>query len=176
MSIVTKKGDKGLTLLYKGGRVAKDSLRVEILGTLDELSCFLGLSKCLLKSRPDKKLITLVQNDLFVVGTEIVTPLRYLKTLKKRIDKKAVTKIEDAMSRLERKMSAKSTRFHIPGKNLVAATLHVGRSIARRAERRIISLKGKKMLNNDYMLQYLNRISDVLFLLACKYEQTHRDR
>jgi cob(I)alamin adenosyltransferase len=176
MGIVTKKGDKGLTALYRGAWVPKDSLRVEILGTLDELSCFLGLSKCLLKSSSDKNLIALVQNDLFVIGTEIATSSKQLRTLKKKIDKETVRKIENSINFLERKAVTKNTRFHLPGKNLAASALDIARSIARRAERRIISLKRKKMLRNDYILQYVNRISDLVFLLACKYEHSHRGR
>ncbi|MCF7874186.1 MAG: cob(I)yrinic acid a,c-diamide adenosyltransferase [Candidatus Omnitrophica bacterium] len=165
MSIVTKNGDKGKTSFYKGKRVYKDHPCVEICGNIDELNSYLGFAKVQLKKRKDKEIINQIQKDLFLICAEIVTKPKQLKKLTKRINKKKVKKIEELIKNLENKIKLKKD-FYIPGKNLKSASLDIARAIARRTERRIVSLSRKKSLKNLNILAYLNRLSDFLFLLA----------
>lgn len=166
MSIVTKKGDKGKTFLFLGGVVAKDSPIMELEGALDELCSFLGLSKSLIKDKAKKKVLESFQEDLFVIGTEVATAPRFLKRLKRKIEKSDVGRLEKIIDGLEAKRTLEECCFCLPGKNFVSSTLDISRTIARRLERRAVSLARKKLLKNRYILVYLNRLSDLLYLLA----------
>ena len=169
MSIVTKKGDKGTTSLFLGGIVPKDHPRVELCGTLDELSSFLGVSKSLIKTRDIRDCLEAIQKDLLVIGAEVATARKFVGILKKRMDAKAAKRLENCIENLE-KAKTRDFCFSLPGKTLVASSLDVARTIARRAERRAVSLLKKKHLQNREILVYLNRLSDLLYLLARKSE------
>ncbi|MFA5039139.1 MAG: cob(I)yrinic acid a,c-diamide adenosyltransferase [Candidatus Omnitrophota bacterium] len=169
MSIVTKKGDGGKTSLFFGGIVPKDHPRVELCGTLDELSSFLGISKSLIKDPGIKECLEAVQKDLLVIGAEVATAVKFVKILKKRIDEKNTKRLEDCICGLEAGRK-RTFCFSVPGKTLVASCLDVARTIARRAERRAVSLAKRKLLKNREILAYLNRLSDLLYLLARKSE------
>jgi len=174
MSITTKIGDKGRTSLYYGESVSKDDLRVEAYGTLDELCSFLGLSKSLIKERKNKKLIESIQRDLFVISAELATKPAFLGRLEKRIDKSYIDFLEQAISDWEKKMAFKGRCFYLPGENLISSVLDIARTVARRAERLVVTLKVKGKLSNNFILIYLNRLSDLLFLLARAYGKNHR--
>lgn len=163
MSIVTKRGDRGKTSLYKGARVSKDHIRVEAVGSLDEVSSYLGISKSLIKSKKKKKIIESIQKDLFIVNSEIATPS---KSLKKRISYSQVSRLEQEIIDLEGKLTPKLKGFSLAGKNKVSSNLDLARTITRRAERRAVTLARKKKLKNENILVYLNRLSDLLYLLA----------
>lgn len=169
MGIVTKKGDQGKTSLFMGGIVSKDHPRVELCGALDELSSFLGVSKSLIKDKPVSRRLDAVQKDLLVIGAEIATGTKFVKVLKKRITKKDPDRLEEWIRSLEAS-GKKNFCFSVPGKSLVASCLDVSRTIARRAERRAVSLSKKRLLLNKDILVYLNRLSDLLYLLARKSE------
>jgi len=174
MSITTKTGDKGLTSLCCGKRIRKDHILVQICGLLDELCSFLGLTKSLIKKRQTKKLLVSIQKDLFVIGAEIATSAKFLNRLKKRIDNNYVKRLEDNINNLERKIKLKGSCFLLPGENFISSAFDVGRTIARRAERQVVTLKHKNILKNPQILIYLNRLSDLLYLLARAYEKKHR--
>jgi len=174
MSITTKKGDKGITSLYSGEKVSKDDLRVETYGTLDELCSFLGLSKSLIKERKLKKLIQSIQQDLFVMGAELATKPTFFSKLKKRIGKGYVDRLEKIISGLEKKKTFEECCFYLPGENLNSSVLDIARTVTRRAERLVVTLKRKGILLNDFILIYLNRLSDLLYLLARGYGKNHR--
>jgi cob(I)alamin adenosyltransferase len=171
VSIVTKKGDKGKTSLFLGGIVSKDNPRVEVNGALDELSCFLGMAKCLIRKRPVQKSLEAVQKDLIVINAEVATSPRFLKKLKKRIGKREVARLEKDIEGLEAKEPIKNFCFSLSGKNLVSSCLDVSRTIARRTERRTVTLSKKNLLKNPLILVYLNRLSDLLYLLARRSEK-----
>jgi len=171
MGIVTKKGDKGKTSLYFGGRVSKDHPRVELCGALDELSSFLGVVKSLLKDRQGRVWIEGVQKDLVTIAAEAATAPGFLVRLKKRVQKKDVGRLEHQIVILESRSKKKNFCFSIPGSCLVSSCLDVARTIARRAERRAVSLLRKRQINNKNVLVYLNRLSDFLYLLARKSEE-----
>jgi len=174
MSIITKKGDKGMTSLYYGEQISKDDPRVETYGTLDELCSFLGLSKSLIKDQKNKKLIEAIQRDLFVIGAELATKRTSLGKLEKRIDKSYIDRLEKIIEGLEKKRAFKECCFYLPGENLVSGALDISRTVARRAERLVVTLKRKGKLSNNFILIYLNRLSDLLYLLARAYGKNHR--
>ena len=169
MSIVTKKGDKGITSLCHGVRVSKDDIRVHAFGTLDELCSSLGLSKSLIKDQEHKKLIESIQKDLFVICTELATEKKFFPKLEKRIDKAYINRIEGVITNLEKNKLLNQNCFCLPGENQVSSTLDIARSITRRGERLAVTLKRKGILFNDGILVYLNRLSDLLYLLARSY-------
>ena len=166
MKISTKTGDRGMTSLVCGRRVKKDNLRIEVCGTLDELSSFLGLCKNLLRNETTKRSITKIQRDLFVIGSEIACHRKTAHRLKKKIKQGNVRGLELFIEKLEKGYKARG--FVLPGRSTSSAILDVARTVARRAERRIVTLKKKGIPINKYILIYLNRLSDLLFLLARK--------
>lgn len=166
MSIVTKTGDKGMTSLYLGGRVRKDDPRVDLYGTLDELCSFLGMSKCLVKNKRIKSMIEDIQKNIFTICTELATKNQYADRLKKKIDKSGVNRIEECIKDLETKKVLLRKGFCVPGKNIISSTFDVARTVARRAERKIVTLTRKRVIRNEQILIYINRVSDLLYLLA----------
>ncbi len=166
MSIMTRRGDKGKTSLFPKGIVSKDDLRIELVGTLDELTSFLGVVRSLASGRRLKGEVAAVQKEIFWVSAEAVTPLTQLKRLKRRIAAGDVARLERAIRALEKKAGSRKRCFKTPGTDAVSALLHVCRALCRRAERRMTTLKKKKRLKNDAMFLYINRLSDLLFLMA----------
>lgn len=162
MSIVTKKGDKGVTSLRMGGRVWKDDPRIELCGTLDELCSFLGLVKAQSKNKKTKKMIEHIQKNLLAACSGVSAKPK----LKKGIDVDSIVWLEENIRGLESGGSLRVRGFCIPGDNFISGAMHVARTIARRAERHAVTLKRKKMLADRNLLVYLNRLSDFLFLLA----------
>jgi len=169
-SIVTKFGDKGKTLLYSGTVVDKDHLSIEACGEIDELSSYLGLAKSLIKNRETKKIIESWQKDLFLIGAEVALEVKNIKKLKERINRNLIKNLDQQILQLEKKGVIKKNCFHLPGENIVSGNLDVARAIARRVERKIVTLAKKKKLKNRHILVYLNRLSDLLYLLARFYE------
>lgn len=165
MGITTKMGDKGETSLYGGGIVSKDHIIIETCGSLDELSSFLGLAKGLLKDKQAKSIIVSIQHDLFIVGAEVSCKAGLASKLKKRIGPGHVADLDKVISGFEKKNKLRNS-FCLPGENSVSAILDVSRAITRRAERMVVTMKKKELLNNWHILIYLNRLSDLLYLLA----------
>jgi len=171
MSIVTKTGDKGKTSLYCGKRVCKDNIRIEMCGTLDEASSFLGMAKSLIKDKGFKKIIEAVQKDLFLIGAEVVTGRAAATKIKKRICDREVRFLEENIKALECDGSLKCVDFIIPGKNEASGALDIARALTRRAERRSLALLKMKKIVNKEILVYLNRLSDLLYLLARAHDK-----
>jgi cob(I)alamin adenosyltransferase len=166
MSIVTKRGDRGKTSLCCGKMVGKDDARIEACGALDEASSFLGLAKNASKDNGTKKIIHSIQKELIVLGSEIVTTATGLDKLKRRIDKDSVRALEKEIEYLEGNRAVKMTSFSVSGRGAASSALDVARAVVRRAERRIVTLARKGMIDNPYIIVYLNRLSDLLYLLA----------
>lgn len=171
MSIVTKTGDGGTTSLYCGGRVSKDDIRIETCGALDEVSSFLGVAKSLMRGRKTKALMESIQKELIVICSEVASPLPAVKKLKKRINGSSVSVIEKEIDSLEREHGMKFRSFCLQGSSHVSGTLDVARAITRRAERRCVTMSRKRMLVNRDIIIYLNRLSDLLYLLARSNEK-----
>jgi len=157
--IYTKKGDDGKTSLIDGKRVAKSNKIIWAIGEIDELNSYLGVIRSELKGESLNKKLKEIQKDLFSIGS-------ILAGGKMKFDRKRVRELEKEIDNLEAILPVQ-TRFLFPTGTKVASMLFLARSVARRAERRVIDL-GKKTVTRE-ILVYLNRLSDYLFILA-RYE------
>jgi cob(I)alamin adenosyltransferase len=169
MKIYTKGGDKGETGLYGGERVSKDSLRIETYGTVDELNSFIGLTLGEVSDSQIKKLLKQIQNTLFILGSDLSTPDNEKNKAHQipRITKSNYEEIEREIDKFDARLN-ELRNFILPGGSKGAALLHICRTVCRRAERRVVSLKNKVNLNPDIII-LLNRLSDLFFVLA-RYE------
>jgi cob(I)alamin adenosyltransferase len=156
--IYTRTGDAGTTGLGDGSRVSKDSLRIHALGEIDELNAVVGL--LLAEALPDdvRTLLTDVQHDLFDLGGELCIPGMSM------ISAKQVDKLEHELDRLNEPLEPLKD-FILPGGTRPAAVAHLARTVCRRAERALVSLAAAEAVN-DGPRQYLNRLSDLLFVLG----------
>lgn len=167
-SIVTKTGDRGQTGLLYGGRVSKTDLRTEAYGAVDETISALGLARALTRNDTRRASILRVQRELFTVGAELATDASQYATLRQHflVVTEAMTKqLEGEIDRLEAAVPL-ADAFVIPGGTSAAAALDVARTVCRRAERRIVAVQEAAMLPNPEVLRYVNRLSDLLFMLA----------
>ncbi len=170
MKIYTRTGDLGETGLYGGSRVRKDDLRVEAYGSIDELNAALGAAHGLLEhSAADVAgLLAVIQAELFDIGAELATPVEREGTeLARRLHKVGVPHV-DALERAIDSYEAQLPplkSFILPGGTQAASALHRARTIARRAERRVVSLSSQQPVSPE-ILRYLNRLSDLMFVLA----------
>jgi cob(I)alamin adenosyltransferase len=167
LKIYTRTGDEGDTALFGGGRVPKDDKRVEAYGDVDELNASLGLARSIeMMPRIDEVLVP-VQRDLFAIGALLATPDRDRmreQLAKARIDAERIAELEHAIDDCERELEPLRS-FILPGGTPKAAALHVARTVCRRAERRVVTLAHEVELP-ELVVQYLNRLSDLLFMLA----------
>jgi cob(I)alamin adenosyltransferase len=156
--IYTRTGDRGTTGLGDGSRVDKDSLRVEAYGTVDELNSAVGM--VLAAALPDavRDCLTRVQHELFDLGGELCMPGYTM------IPDGYVTALEQDLDRFNEDLPPLED-FILPGGSEAAARCHVARTVARRAERRVISLAHNETVN-EQSIRYLNRLSDLLFVVA----------
>ncbi len=168
MKIYTKTGDKGETSLFGGGRVLKNNIRVEAYGTVDELNSALGMIKAWGVSSVTEEAVKKIQNQLFILGGELASNLKRGKELKiPQIEPEDIKFLEEQIDFLESKIPALKN-FVLPGGSKGASLLHFARTICRRAERRCVELNQKERINENILI-YLNRLSDLLFVLA-RYE------
>lgn len=164
--IYTKTGDDGQTSLFGGKRLWKDSQRVVAYGTLDELNAALGVAASFLADEKSKNILETIQTDLFYIGAELANPQKIGKSANKvfALGKKKISGLEKAIDRYDSNLPA-LVNFILPGGSKSASLLHLSRSICRRAEREVINLSKKEEVNPN-ILMYLNRLSDLLFILA----------
>ena len=160
MSIITKSGDSGKTSLYSGERVYKDDLRVEAYGTLDELNAWIGECRNYLSDLRQKENLLEIQKTLFRCMGQLATKNG---TFPDPITKKDVDNITELVYSLEKNLHLKG--FVLPGGNSVSAKLDICRTVARRAERKIIALSRKEKIAPELII-YVNRLSDFFFVLA----------
>ena len=167
MKIYTKTGDKGDTGLFGGGRVGKDHPRVEAYGDVDELNATLGLVRALEPMPRIDEVIVPIQRDLFAIGALLATPDRdkmRASLEKARIDDSRIRELEVAIDQCEAELDPLRS-FIVPGGTAKAASLHVARTVCRRAERRVVALQHTEELPTIVVV-FLNRVSDLLFMLA----------
>lgn len=162
MKIYTRTGDDGSTGLWGGKRVSKDSLRVHAYGSIDECNAALGLARATGVGAELDTLLAQIQNELFVVGADLASP--DAKTRIDRVDQQSVQALEAAIDDLEAQLPPLQN-FILPGGSLAASQLHLARTICRRAERWTVSLAHEEA-TNEHVLQYINRLSDLLFVMA----------
>lgn len=162
--IYTRTGDKGETGLVGGTRVPKDSLRVDAYGGVDELNSVLGIVRAFLNDRELDDLLAELQRDLFVVGADLASTADAQQRNIPRITKERISAMEKTIDKLEAELSPLKA-FILPGGCVAASLLHNARTVARRAERRIVTLSKAETIN-EQMLPYMNRLSDLLFVMA----------
>ena len=160
--IYTKIGDKGSTQLGDGKMVNKNSLRVDAYGSVDETNATIGLS-ILRTNIKIKKILKIVQNDLFDLGADLCIPDKK-NTQKLKITKDRVDYIEEKIDNFNKELSSLNS-FILPGGSESSTYLHIARTVTRRAERKIVALSKKEKINPIAII-YLNRLSDLLFVLA----------
>ena len=163
MSVYTRFGDKGKTSLYGGKTVSKGDIRVEAYGNLDELNSFLGIILIHLKDKDTKEKIIKIQNDLFEIGSCVSSLSTSTHKDLGLYLKKRVLEFEKEIDVLTKNLP-ELENFILPG-GKTGAYLHFARVIARRTERRIVSLAEKEKVLEEILI-YLNRLSDLLFTYA----------
>ena len=182
MSIVTKTGDDGTTGLYGNVRVSKDSPRMETIGTVDELNALIG---CVLANMDEKRItnnekrkedpettslfafrsskLERIQHMLFILGADLATPIDSFQEMK-RITKEHIDELETWITKTEPQLP-RLQWFILPGGSKAGALLHHARTVCRRAERCLVSLRTKEPVNPHIGI-FLNRLSDLLFIVA----------
>jgi cob(I)alamin adenosyltransferase len=162
MKIYTKTGDAGETGLFGGGRVPKDDPRVRAYGEVDELNAALGLAVALDPKELGTDALQAIQRDLFGIGAELATPdSRKVKT---PVTAEQVQVLEQLIDKYDAGLPPLKN-FILPGGTPKAAAFHLARTTCRRAERSVVTLSHAQQLN-PLIIHYLNRLSDLLFMLA----------
>jgi cob(I)alamin adenosyltransferase len=162
--IYTRTGDKGETGLMGGARVPKDSIRVHAYGSVDELNSVLGVVRSFVTDKELDELLEELQIDLFVVGADLASTSKAQRHNIPRISRERVEAIEKTIDRFEAELSPLKA-FILPGGGVVGSMLHNARAVARRAERRIVTLSKAEPVN-EQVVPYMNRLSDLLFVMA----------
>jgi cob(I)alamin adenosyltransferase len=166
MKIYTRTGDRGETGLVDGSRVGKDSLRVECYGDVDELNACLGVVRSQHEDESLDGLLAQVQRDLFALGAQLADPQARVAERKPKaaVTPAHVKQLEDAIDARQAHLPA-LTAFILPGGSPAGALLHLARTVCRRAERRVVALARHEPVD-PLVVTYLNRLSDLLFVLA----------
>ncbi|MBI2823204.1 MAG: cob(I)yrinic acid a,c-diamide adenosyltransferase [Planctomycetia bacterium] len=163
MKIYTKTGDAGQTGLFGGPRVRKDSLRIEAYGTVDELNAALGLARTETLPPDIDAILARVQNELFELGAELASPdAQAMGTA--TLGHAQITVLETAIDRHEALLTPLK-QFILPGGTRGASLVHLARTVCRRAERRLVALAAAESIS-PHLVVYLNRLGDLLFVLA----------
>ena len=166
--VYTRQGDDGTTSLGGGTRVKKNALRVEAFGTVDELNARIGVALAGGLDGETARILREVQNELFHLGADLCTPEKDKKNGGvPTIEQRHVDALEEVMDRLNADLGPLEN-FILPGGSLGAAQLQVSRAICRRAEREVVALSKEEEIG-QFVIPYLNRLSDILFLMA-RYE------
>jgi cob(I)alamin adenosyltransferase len=154
MAIYTKKGDRGETSIFSGEKLPKSSLRIKTIGVIDEVNSFLGM---VVAEAPELNDLKEVQRNLFSLGSILAgAPLRFSKTKTRKLEKE-IDRVEGKLPVLK--------NFILPGGGKVASKLFFARTLARRAERALVSLNKVEPLKPE-ILVYINRLSDYLFMVG----------
>jgi cob(I)alamin adenosyltransferase len=164
--IYTKGGDKGYTSLGDGTRVSKDHLRIRVIGVVDEVNAYIGLVR--LHTNQDlQEILSDIQHDLFDLGADLCIPVRENpKKVPLRLQLQQVERLENIIDTFNSQLKP-LTSFILPGGSSASTYLHLARVVTRRAERSLVTLSEKEIIN-ETCIPYLNRLSDLLFVL-CRY-------
>ena len=162
MKIYTKTGDDGKTSLFDNSRVWKSHERIVSYGAIDELNSAVGIAISMDLDHQLKEILVRIQNELFIVGSDLANP--NMSDTKIRTTENMILSLENDIDAFESELS-ELTNFILPGGTLMSSILHLSRTIARRAETHVIALSQKEEINKIAIV-YLNRLSDLLFVLA----------
>ena len=162
MKIYTKTGDEGKTSLFDNSRVWKSDERIMSYGAVDELNSSIGIALSLELDHEIKDILIKIQNDLFIVGSDLANPHMSDKKIRTTIE--MITFLEQKIDLLEPQLEP-LTSFILPGGTLLASIIHLSRTISRRAETHVVALSQNEEINKDAAI-YLNRLSDLMFVLA----------
>ena len=162
MKIYTKTGDEGKTSLFDNSRVWKSDERIRSYGAVDELNSSLGIALSLELDHETEHILIKIQNDLFIVGSDLANP--NMSDKKIRTTTEMITFLEQKIDLLEPQLD-RLTSFILPGGSLLASILHMSRTISRRAETHVVELSKTQEISKEVVV-YLNRLSDLLFVLA----------
>ena len=173
MKIYTKTGDKGETGLFKGPRVPKHNFRVEAYGDVDELNAVVGVLLVHISDPEIRDLLESIQHELFEVGADLATPLQPKDDPRLRIKENFTTRLEKIIDKAEERLP-ELAYFILPGGSLGGAMLHLARTVCRRAERSVTRLQEVEKINPE-IVRYLNRLSDLLFVLARSVNQANNN-
>ena len=171
MTIYTKTGDSGETRLLYGGRVSKSDPRCEAYGSTDQAVSAMGLARALSENVKVKELLLEIQRDMFIVGAELATSSEDYAKLQKHfgvVTPEMVAKLEIQIDDLDTQIDLPAS-FIVPGASAASGALDLARALLRTGERQVVALNERGMLSNPDVLRYLNRLSDLLFMLA-RYE------
>jgi cob(I)alamin adenosyltransferase len=183
-AVATGKGDDGTTGLLYGGRIAKDDARAEAYGTIDEAVACLGLARAEVNALDAAgslpagiadlgRTILRLQRDLFVAGAELATnPDAWdrLRDGETRVDEDMLNRLESLLEDAEARVEM-PREFVVPGADRLSAALELSRTVVRRAERRVIVLDHERLVPGAWLMPYLNRLADLLWVLARLAEQ-----
>ena len=162
MKIYTKTGDDGKTSLFDNSRVWKSHERIVSYGAIDELNSAVGIAISMDLDHQLKEILVRIQNELFIVGSDLANP--NMSDTKIRTTENMTLSLENDIDTFESELS-ELTNFILPGGTLMSSILHLSRTIARRAETHVTALSQKEEINK-IVIVYLNRLSDLLFVLA----------
>ena len=180
-AVATGRGDDGTTGLLYGGRIAKDDPRTEAYGSVDEAVAALGLARAELTAAAREELAAAVlrwQRELFVVGAELAaTPdaRDRLEDGRTRVSEAMLAGVEEELARWEAAVEM-PREFVVPGETRASAALELARTVLRRAERRVIALGRSGEWQSDWLVPYLNRLADLVWVLARAAEQAEQRR
>jgi len=160
--VYTKQGDDGKTQLVDGSRVYKDNFRVCAYGDVDELNSFIGYLRSLISNSEINEKLKIIQNDLFIIGADLATPMSFEKAL--RLSDEKIKQIENWIDEYNKNLEPLRD-FILPYGSKEISLCHICRTICRRAERSVVSLMKEEEINKNVLI-YLNRLSDFFFVLA----------
>ena len=161
--VYTKTGDKGETSLVSGERVSKSSLRVESYGDIDELNSVIGMAISHTRNEVLKDFLKKIQNDLFIFGGDLATPKSFKGEIP-RINEQMIERIEELIDKFHLEVGDLK-EFILPSGVEGSPFLHLARTVCRRAERKVVKLSENEEIN-QLGINYLNRLSDLLFMMA----------
>ena len=180
-AVATGRGDDGTTGLLYGGRIAKDDPRTEAYGSVDEAVAALGLARAELAAAGSDELAAGIlrwQRELFVVGAELAARADARDRLedgRTRVSEQMLAGVEEELARWESAIEM-PREFVVPGETRASAALELARTVLRRAERRVIPLARTGELQSDWLVPYLNRLADLVWVLARAAEQAEQRR
>lgn len=159
MPIYTRTGDDGTTALFGGKRVLKSDPLVDLYGSIDELNSWVGLVVTGIKDKKLREFLFAIQTDLFTIGSTLAGWKGDFNPIKPRVDE-----MEHWIDRMDKSLP-RLTNFILPGGSQAGARIHITRNVCRRVERLLVSVSKKKTID-PFIIQYINRLSDLFFELA----------